>query len=130
MAVLECLPSIQTDHARWIKDCVAHLLAYPTTQYITNGSVKSRPGGVFWLIIPLRSIGRHAGMGSTVDAIFPRVQERERSLGDGMETLPPMELAILNAHQMGKLGGVGRADEGGYTLYEIGWVPSAWIVSP
>ena len=85
------------DHARWIKACVADLLA---------------AHGVFWLIIPLRPTGRHEGMSDTIDAIFPLGSSGK---DDGNH------LAILSVEEMGKQDGVGRADEGGYKLYKIGW---------
>ncbi len=85
------------DHTRWIKACVEHLLA---------------ANGLFWLIVPIRSTGRHEGMSDTVDAVFPL-----GSSGKGDRK----ELAILSVEAMGKQEGVGRADEGGYKLYKIGW---------
>ncbi|RPD64708.1 hypothetical protein L226DRAFT_528917 [Lentinus tigrinus ALCF2SS1-7] len=85
------------EHARWIKACVERLL--------THGS-----HGVFWLIIPLRPTGRHAGMSDTVEAVFPRASDVQRK-----------ELAILRVQELTKQEGVGRADEGGYKLYKIGW---------
>ncbi|KIP02496.1 hypothetical protein PHLGIDRAFT_292214 [Phlebiopsis gigantea 11061_1 CR5-6] len=84
------------EHARWISRCVAHLLA--------------RDRGVFWLIIPVRSTGRHEGMGSTVEAVFPVASAAAKG-----------ELAILGMEKMEKHGGIGRADESGYTLFKIGW---------
>ncbi|TBU36665.1 S-adenosyl-L-methionine-dependent methyltransferase [Dichomitus squalens] len=85
------------EHARWIKLCVEDLL---------------EAHGVFWLIIPLRPTGRHEGMSNTVDAIFPHVSEAR-----GATEM----LAILGVEEMRKQDGVGRADEGGYKLYKIGW---------
>ena len=84
------------EHARWIARCVAHLLA--------------RDRGVFWLIIPVRSTGRHEGMGSTVEAVFPAASTAAKG-----------ELAILSMERIEKHGGIGRADESGYTLFKIGW---------
>nr|VWP00459.1 Laccase-2 (EC (Benzenediol:oxygen oxidoreductase 2) (Diphenol oxidase 2) (Urishiol oxidase 2) [Ganoderma boninense] len=85
------------DHARWIKACVEHLL---------------QPDGLFWLIIPLRPTGRHEGMSDTVDAIFPHGPSGKSDT---------QELVILGMEEMRKQDGVGRADEGGYKLYKIGW---------
>ena len=85
------------DHARWIKACVEHLLA---------------TDGLFWLIIPLRPTGRHEGMSDTVDAIFPHEPSGKGDV---------QELVILGMEEMKKQDGVGRADEGGYKLYKIGW---------
>ncbi|KAI0673893.1 putative methyltransferase-domain-containing protein [Trametes maxima] len=88
------------EHAQWIKTCVEHLL------------VAER--GVFWLIIPIRPTGRHEGMCNTVEAVFP-------CAADVMGREQP-ELAILTMEGLNKHNGVGRADEGGYRLYKIGWV--------
>ncbi|KAK0224589.1 putative methyltransferase-domain-containing protein [Armillaria nabsnona] len=80
-------------HAEWIKGCVQRLLG---------------PKGTFWLMIPLRSTGRHEGMDHTVEAVFP---ESETTYG----------LVALEKKTIGRQGGVGRADEGGYKLFKIGW---------
>ncbi|KAI0658414.1 putative methyltransferase-domain-containing protein [Cubamyces menziesii] len=87
------------EHARWIKACVERLLM--------------RNQGVFWLIIPIRPTGRHEGMSSTVEATFPRASALEAKQG--------RELAILTVEELSKHNGIGRADEGGYRLYKIGW---------
>ncbi|PBK76385.1 hypothetical protein ARMSODRAFT_948168 [Armillaria solidipes] len=80
-------------HAEWIKGCIERLLA---------------SDGTFWLMIPLRSTGRHEGMDHTVEAVFP---ESETASG----------LVVLEKKTIGRQGGVGRADEGGYKLFKIGW---------
>ena len=98
------------EHARWIKTCVETLLSRPTP-----GSMER--GGEFVLMIPLRSTGRHEGMGDTVDAIFPDASQARR---EGIE--PGWKLAVLEREEMDRQEGVGRADEGGYKLYKIGWV--------
>ena len=87
------------EHARWIKACAERLL---------------RPGGVFWLIMAVRPSGRHEGLSNTVDTVFSPVAE----LGVG-ET---KRLAVLAVEEIQKQDGVGRADESGYKLYEIGWI--------
>ncbi|KAF4612433.1 hypothetical protein D9613_004373 [Agrocybe pediades] len=89
-------------HAKWIKDCVGKLL-------------DRSPGAeaVFWLIIPVRTTGRHEGMDATVDALF--VDDSSSSSGPG-------KLAILHREEVGRQGSVGRADEGAYKLFKIGWV--------
>ncbi|TFK42185.1 putative methyltransferase-domain-containing protein [Crucibulum laeve] len=92
------------EHAKWIKGCVEQLLARP--------SPESPEGGVFWLIIPLRTTGRHEGMSCTVDALFPDVSNLT-----GLDS----ELAVLYREESGRHVGVGRADEGGYKLFKIGW---------
>lgn len=99
------------DHASWIKACVSKLLRRPSSQ----GSTASN-GGVFWLIIPVRSIGRHEGMADTVEAVF-RTEAAVK--GDGGSE---MELAIRSKEDVGKHTGIGRADETYYRLFKIGWV--------
>lgn len=97
------------DHARWIRSCVQRYLR------------RSRDGEpykpVFWLIIPLRSTGRHEGMGTTVEQIFP-------SLGSPPGPSPgteKSELVIQRKEEIARRAGVGRADEGSYVLFQIGW---------
>ncbi|KAI0800483.1 putative methyltransferase-domain-containing protein [Fomes fomentarius] len=86
------------DHARWIKTCAERLL---------------QRDGVFWLIIPLRTTGRHEGLSDTVEAVFPYAST--------VESREERELALLHMEELRKQDGVGRADEGGYKLYRIGW---------
>ncbi|CAL1694808.1 unnamed protein product [Somion occarium] len=93
------------EHAQWIRNCASRLLRRPSPD---------REGGVFWLIIPVRSTGRHEGMGATVDAVFPSLSDCKPS--------DEMELAIFQKDTIGRLGGVGRADESAYLLFKIGWV--------
>ncbi|KAJ7098329.1 S-adenosyl-L-methionine-dependent methyltransferase [Mycena epipterygia] len=90
------------DHARWIRGCVARMLRRPGPD----------AGGVFHLIVPLRTSGRNEGMDRTIDEVFA---------GEG--DLP--RLAILDTTTVDRQGvGVGRADEAGYRLFRIGWVSS------
>ena len=93
------------DHAQWIKTCVQRYL-----RRSQHGEV-SRP--VFWLVIPLRSTGRHEGMDATVEQIFPTLC----SLPDSEEE----KLVILRREEMARRNGLGRADEGSYVLFQIGW---------
>jgi predicted nicotinamide N-methyase len=97
-------------HAAWIKSCVERLLFKPGA---------NEQGGVFWLIIPIRTTGRHEGMHCTVEKLFPIVLREERHYSGGK-----YELAILQLEVVAKKEGIGRADESGYRLYKIGWVPS------
>ena len=92
------------NHAEWIKKCVERLLVRPDP----SAAQGSEAGGVFWLFIPVRTTGRHEGMDSTVDALFPFAGS-----GDG--------LVILDREAVGRQGSVGRADEGAYKLSKIGW---------
>jgi len=98
-------------HTRWIKACVERLLVRP------EGI--SDDGGAFWLIIPVRPTGRHEGMSDTVEEVFRWASDVENSVGLSADGL---ELAILNMRKLERHEGVGRADEGGYKLYRIGWV--------
>ena len=81
-------------HASWIANCVTKLLACPT--------------GVLWMIIALRSVGRHEGLSFTVDDAFSL--ERDS-----------IKLSILEKETLQRMGGHGRADEMGYELFKIGW---------
>ena len=82
----------EPSHASWIANCVTKLLA--------------RPAGVLWMIIALRSGGRHEGLSSTVGEAF--------SLERG-------GIQILEKETLRRIGGHGRADEMGYELFKIGW---------
>ncbi|KAI9569412.1 hypothetical protein HD554DRAFT_2250050 [Boletus coccyginus] len=88
------------EHACWIRGCVGQTL---------------KMDGVFWLIVPVRTTGRHEGLGETVEEAFPvvgRVSGGERS---------GVCLGIVGRERVERVDGVGRADEGGYTLFEIRW---------
>ncbi|KAF9260791.1 hypothetical protein L218DRAFT_962120 [Marasmius fiardii PR-910] len=94
-------------HARWIKACVERLL--------TNS-------GNFWLMMPLRTAGRHENMDVTVEETFPDASNFDHD-GVDVDGTHTTELAILERESFAKQRGVGRADEGGYRLFKIGWVP-------
>jgi SAM-dependent methyltransferase len=97
------------DHARWIRGCVARMLRRP------GPNPASDPGGIFHLIVPVRTSGRHDGMDRTVDEVFG-------SDDDFADSANP-RLAILDTMAIERQGGgVGRADEAGYRLFRIGWV--------
>jgi predicted nicotinamide N-methyase len=109
----------QPEHAGWIKGCVERLLLRPEP-------FSGAEGGIFWLIIALRSTGRHEGLSDTVDELFPdpsafrpRSKEDESSdrVGGG-----EWKLAVLGREEVSKQDGFGRADESGYKLFKIGWV--------
>lgn len=99
------------EHARWIKQCVEKLLARPSPPTISPNC----SGGVFWLIIPVRSTGRHEGLHQTVDALFPTFAAESNRNSEP-------QLVILQKEEVGRQGSVGRADEGGYKLFKIGWI--------
>ena len=97
------------DHGQWIKSCVRRYLRR------SQDCESYRP--VFWLMIPLRSTGRHEGIGATVEQVFP-------SLGSTLDSSPNSEkgeLVILRKEEIARRDGVGRADEGSYVLFQIGW---------
>ncbi|KAJ3576105.1 hypothetical protein NP233_g658 [Leucocoprinus birnbaumii] len=98
------------DHARWIKSCVEKLLKLPDTRGLEGNSERSGKGGVFWMMIAIRSTGRHEGLHTTVDELFTRSVEPDTQ-----------ELVIFGKEEVRKQDGVGRSDEGGYALYKIGW---------
>ena len=82
-------------HASWIASCASALLARPT--------------GVLWMIIALRTSGRHEGLSSTVVEAFPDGQSGAK-------------LAILEQETLRRIDGHGRGDEMGYMLFKVGWV--------
>lgn len=92
------------EHARWIKSCVERLL---------KRSSGDEPGGMFWMIIAVRSTGRHEGLASNVDTVFA---SDAITKGSGEP-----QLAILRKDFIDKMGGLGRADESSYVLFKIGW---------
>ncbi|EPS99402.1 hypothetical protein FOMPIDRAFT_1060824 [Fomitopsis schrenkii] len=97
----------QPEHARWIRACVERLLARPDA---------GADGGVFWLIVPLRIAGHHQGMSDTVEEVFPKAADvAQRPSGKG-------SLVVLAMEDLQRCKGVGRADEGGYKLFKIGWM--------
>ncbi|KAF8817627.1 hypothetical protein BYT27DRAFT_7237297 [Phlegmacium glaucopus] len=99
------------EHARWIEQCFEKLLSRPSS------SSNCSDGGVFWLIIPVRSTGRHEGLDRTVDTLFPAYPlEHVEAHIDSKS-----QLAILEGEEVGRQGSVGWAD-GGYKLFEISWI--------
>lgn len=104
------------EHSRWIRGCVERLLARPQ-----SGNANGKDGGVFWLMIALRMTGRHEGMDHTVDSVFPDISAFTTSTGSCDDT---WTLAVMERSDVGRYEGVGRADEGGYRLFKIGWVDS------
>ncbi|TFK21547.1 hypothetical protein FA15DRAFT_672480 [Coprinopsis marcescibilis] len=100
----------EPEHATWIKGCVRNLLCLPTQEH---------RGGTFWLFIAVRNSGRHEGLHKTVDELFGYRGAESDCDGDGVG---PWKLAILTTEEINKRGGVGRADENAYMMFEIGWV--------
>ncbi|GME22971.1 putative Nicotinamide N-methyltransferase [Neofusicoccum parvum] len=90
------------EHARWLRDCAAALLA---------------PAGVFWLIATVRNAGRGGKFEGIVDTVEAAFGDSDAcpTAGDGKV------LAILGVEWVEKRRGVGRGDESGYKLYRIGW---------
>ena len=87
------------EHALWLRDCASGLLA---------------PGGVFWLVVAMRSTGRFEGVSDTLRTPF--------AAEDGPESQDGRRLRILHEERLDKRKGLGRGDENGYILLRIGWV--------
>ncbi|KAH7394297.1 hypothetical protein BKA66DRAFT_455962 [Pyrenochaeta sp. MPI-SDFR-AT-0127] len=86
------------EHAAWIRDCAAHLLA---------------SGGTFWLMVTVRKTGKFEGIPETVESAFvPELCPRDEAKGT---------FQILWKESVDKRRGIGRGDETGYNLYKIGW---------
>lgn len=86
------------EHAAWLRDCAAHLLA---------------PSGTFWLVVTVRSHGKFNGIPDTAEAAF---EDFEGTRRDGKL------LRVMNKETLAKKRGVGRGDENGYMMFKIGWV--------
>jgi predicted nicotinamide N-methyase len=103
-------------HAGWIKNCVERYLRLPATRYHGALSNGHDGGGVFWLIIPIRTTGRHEGVGATVDETFPLA-----SIRSDTDIPVDQKIAIMETIELPRNDGVGRADEMGYRLFKLGW---------
>lgn len=86
------------EHARWLRHCAAYILA---------------PDGIFWLMVSIRPNGKFAGVGDSIEAIFA---EQDISAMNGCR-----HLKIRNHQWIDKKHSIGRADEVGYKLFQIGW---------
>jgi SAM-dependent methyltransferase len=85
------------EHAALLRACAARWLA---------------PRGTFWLAAAVRPEGRFAGVVDTVRSAF----------ADATSTsVDARKLEIRSVEEVGKRRGIGRADEVGYRLFEIGW---------
>ncbi|KAF1955256.1 hypothetical protein CC80DRAFT_564723 [Byssothecium circinans] len=87
------------EHAVWLRDCAAHLLL---------------PGGIFWLTVTVRKIGKFEGIPDTAEAAF--LVEADLPEKDGKK------LRIVEKIELEKKRGIGRGDESGYMLFKIMWV--------
>lgn len=94
-------------HAGWIKDCVSRLLKKP--------SPTCPVGGVYWMIIALRNIGRHEGLAAAVFDVFPTLDMDPEHESAGLR------LKTVEVRNLERSGGVGRVDESGYRLFKICW---------
>ncbi|PFH47342.1 hypothetical protein AMATHDRAFT_67884 [Amanita thiersii Skay4041] len=151
------------EHAAWIKTCLERLLLKPTNRKRPGSYDEHHEGGVFWLMMPIRTTGRHEGMHRTFEGLFPPIVENhdvgnddgdgDGGVGNGGADYDiegadddgnnsqvqvrsekaarawrddrgkDLTLAILALEEVERRkGGVGRADECGYRLYEVGWV--------
>lgn len=86
------------EHAAWLRDCAAHLIA---------------PSGTFWLMSTVRKTGKFEGIPDTVDAAFEAALCPRDATGRRFQ--------ILQKEWVDKRRGIGRGDESGYNLYRIGW---------
>lgn len=86
------------EHATWLRDCAAHLLA---------------PGGTFWLVVTVRSHGKFEGIPATAETALEDFEITRREDGQ--------VLRIIEKELLDKKRGVGRGDEHGYMLFRIGW---------
>lgn len=103
------------EHAAWIKGCLEKVLARPG-DWDEEGA-----GGIFWLVIPLRESGRYEGIDKTVDTVFQDRRGGFSSAPKGDESRH-WHLVVLEREEAGRQSrSIGRADEGGYRLFKIGW---------
>jgi hypothetical protein len=86
------------EHAAWLRDCAAHLLAQ---------------NGTFWLMVTVRKTGKFEGIPDTVEAAFKPELCPKSDEG--------LTFKILEREFVEKRRGIGRGDESGYNLYRIGW---------
>lgn len=86
------------EHAAWLRDCAVHLL---------------KPDGIFWLIVTVRSHGKFEGISATAETAFAHYENTRTADG--------RVLKILAKQMLEKERGVGRGDENGYMLFQIGW---------
>jgi protein-lysine N-methyltransferase EEF2KMT len=86
-------------HAVMLRDCASKLLTR---------------NGTFWLMATVREVGKFEGIAQTVEPAFEDVRGGEGAVEEC--------LRILRKAEIGKRKGIGRGDEVGYVLYEIGWI--------
>lgn len=94
-------------HPGWIKNCVERLLERP--------SERCTEGGVFWMIVAVRTTGRHEGLASSVLETFPMVSDDNGGISVSLS------LRTIFVLDVARSDGVGRADESGYRLFKICW---------
>ncbi|KAI0033823.1 S-adenosyl-L-methionine-dependent methyltransferase [Vararia minispora EC-137] len=90
------------EHAGWLRACAERVLA---------------PNGVLWMVLAQRGTGRHQGLVDAVDDVFPSA-----SAAQFLDKEGGAWLGVLHREEIARMGGYGRADEGGYRLYKIGWI--------
>ncbi|KAI0414879.1 hypothetical protein F5X98DRAFT_235525 [Xylaria grammica] len=86
------------EHAVWLRDCAARML---------------KPGGIFWLMLTVRTTGKFEGISNTVRASF--------NGHDGLRNPQGCVLTILDEKRFARPSGIGRGDESEYRLFRIGW---------
>ncbi|EJD03517.1 uncharacterized protein FOMMEDRAFT_43901, partial [Fomitiporia mediterranea MF3/22] len=97
----------EPEHAGWIKDCVSRLLKRPSPSY--------PEGGVFWMFIALRNIGRREGLAAKVFDVFPTLDTELVKSSD------ELSLKAVQVRDLERSEGIGRKDESGYRLFKIRW---------
>lgn len=117
------------EHALWLKSCAICFLKKPTASTTSTSTTTSTPLSLeklsldatspiptFHLIVPLRPT--HTAAIATITEVFPMsaslpIRENDESSS--------WRMAIKNIEEIDRIKGIGRADEGGYRLYNIGW---------
>lgn len=97
------------EHAAWIRSCIEQFLRRPSD---TDSPDVANPA--FHLIVPLRPT--HIPAISSIPLSFP-----EASSFAPREEGEDWRIGVKAMSETGRVRGIGRVDEGGYRLFEIGW---------
>lgn len=108
------LPSRPSLHSTDTSAALEDDSATHTAKTTTSGSDTSPSSPAFHLIVPLRPT--HAEAIASIDKVFPSKESLPtRQHGE------PWRVAIQSTTEIERVKGVGRADEGSYKLFRIGW---------
>jgi hypothetical protein len=116
---------IETSFLDWAEppsDLKADMLIATDVVYAWEHAVKLRkcaaallkPEAIFWLVATVRPNGGFEGLIRTVEAAF--------SFEDAPRDDQGRRLCIVRSEHLDKVQGVGRGDESGYKVFQIGWV--------